>query len=104
MKAIINGLRYDTDNAEKVHAWTNGLARGDLRFRTKTLYRTRGGRWFIHHEGGPMTDLAQRVGDGTITGGEKIEPVSEDDAFRFLVTHGGEEAAERYFADQVQDA
>jgi len=104
MRAIIDGLRYDTDTAEAVHVWTNGLPRGDLRFRAKTLYRTPKGRWFIHHEGGPMTDLAQRVSDSTITGGEKIEPVSEDDAFRFLTTHGGEDAAERYFPDRVQDA
>ena len=104
MKAIIGGLRYDTETAEEVFSWTNGRNRTDLRFRAKTLYRTRNGRYFLHHDGGPMTDMGRRIDDHTITGSESIEPISEDAAFRFLCSHGGIRAAERLFPDRIQDA
>lgn len=103
MKKIIDGLRYDTETAEELHYWFNGRSSSDFRYRAKTLYRTKNGRFFIHHEGGPMTDLALPVGNG-YTGSEDIEPVSEEDAFLFLISHGGVAVAEKLFPERIQDA
>lgn len=107
MISIINGKRYDTDKAECVFEHHNGLHSMDLRCRTKDLYRTSKGAWFIHHAGGPSTDLAINTPLG-LTGGEKIEPISDEDAFGFLKAHIEEaeatEALEKYFSDWFEDA
>lgn len=104
MKKIIDGKRYDTTTATLVHDWDNGQWDSDFHFRSKALYRTPRGNWFIMHTGGAMTDMARSVGSNSYGGSSDIEPVSATDAFRFLVSHGGVEAAERYFPDQIEDA
>ena len=103
MKAIIDGKRYDTETADLIHAWDNGHYGGDFRSRSKTLYHTHAGRWFIFHEGGPMTDMASAHGK-SVGWGSSIEPVTPEDAFAFLTSHGGEDAAERHFAFRLIDA
>ena len=104
MKMIIDGKRYDTETAEFVHGWSNGYYSNDFKHRSKDLYRTKSGNWFIVHEGGAMTDMAQACGSGSKCGGCEIEPVSTEDAFGFLCSHDGEKAAEKYFPDKIQDA
>ena len=104
MKKVINGKVYNTETAELVHDWTNGYGRNDFKFRTKDLYRTKKGNWFIYHEGGPMTDMAVSVGSNSYGGSEDIEPISEKDALRFLESHDGAEEALKYFADQIEEA
>ncbi len=103
MIAIINNKRYNTETATHIYGWSNGHYTNDFARRSKDLYRTKKGTWFIHHTGGPMTDMASSHGSN-LGWGEKIEPVSDTDAFRFLQTHGGEEAADKYFGDQIEEA
>lgn len=108
MIKVIDGKRYNTDTAEQVFWHSNGAMRNDFKFREKTLYRTKGNAWFIEHTGGPMSDMATRLGGGSIGWGEEIEPVSDDDAYGFLEAHSDDAAAmgaiDKYFADRVQDA
>lgn len=103
MRRVIDGKRYDTETAQEVHAWDNGRYQSDFRYRAKSLFRTAKGAWFIYHEGGAMTDMARTVGDASAAGAD-IEPVTDRDALAFLESHGGEEAIELVFADQVADA
>lgn len=91
MKAVINGKRYDTETAEVVISWTNGYYPNDFKFREKSLYRTPKGNWFILHVGGAMTDMAQRAGSNSMTGGSSIEPITADNARQFLESHNGAE-------------
>lgn len=108
MIRVIDGKRYSTETAELVHAHSNGHFRSDFNFRAKFLYRTKSGAWFLHHEGGPMSDMSVSVGNNGIGGSESIEPVSEDDAYGFLEVHSDDPAAlqalEKHFSDRVQDA
>ena len=104
MKRIIDGKRYDTEKAVHIHGWDNGNFTNDFRYRSKDLYRTKSGRWFIHHTGGALTDMAKSAGNNSTTGSEDIEPVSAEDAFRFLVSHDGEDEAEELFPEKIQDA
>lgn len=104
MKKIIDGRRYDTEAAEVIHEWDNLRPVGDFGRREKTLYRTPNGAFFILHVGGPKTDMAQTLSDNSWTGGRDIEPVSEEDAFAFLCTHGGEGEAEELFPEKIVDA
>ncbi len=103
MKAIIEGKRYDTDTAELLHSWDNGRPASDFRERSKQLYRTPQGRFFLYHEGGPMSDMADSS-SGEMHGGKAIEPVSDEDAFGFLVSHDGISIAEEYFPNMIEDA
>ena len=104
MKKVINGKMYNTETAELIHDWDNGRFSNDFRYRTKTLYRTKKGAWFIRHEGGPMTDMAVSCGSNSTSGSADIEPISKEDAFRFLCTHDGTEKAEEYFPEMIEEA
>lgn len=104
MKAIIEGKRYDTETAEQIHEWDNGWYNNDFRWRLKTLFRTKKGSWFILHKGGPLTDMAVSCGSNSTSGSSSIEIISDDDAFRFLCSHDGEDVAEKYFPKRIQDA
>lgn len=104
MRVIRDGQRYDTETAEEILSWNNGRGYSDFRHRDKTLYRTKKGRYFLSHGGGPMTDMAVSSGDNSWGGSSSIEPISDEDAFEFLCSHEGEEAAERFFPDKITNA
>jgi hypothetical protein len=102
MKKIIRGYRYNTDTATLVHKWADIRYMNDFRFRSKKLYITKSGSWFLHHKEGSLTDMA--TSSNSTSGSEDIEPLTPDEAFRFLCTHDGEEAAEKYFPEKIVDA
>lgn len=104
MKKVIDGKLYDTETAELVHEWSNGRYGNDFRNRSKDLYRTKKGNWFLYHVGGPMTDMARSCGNNSMSGSADIEPVSATDALRFLETHDGADVALQYFAEQIEEA
>ena len=104
MKKVIDGKMYNTETAELVHEWTNRRSTRDFKHRSKDLYKTKKGNWFIYHCGGAMTDMAVSCGDNSYSGSEDIEPISEKDALRFLESHDGIKAIEKYFADQIEEA
>lgn len=104
MKKIIDGKLYNTETAELIHSWDNGIYGHDFRSRSKDLYLTKKGKWFIHHEGGAMTDMAVCCGSNNTCGSENIEAISEKDAFAFLSSHNGTEKAEKYFAEKIEEA
>ena len=107
MIQIIDGKRYDTDKSSLVFSWSNGHYISDFRHREKNLYRTKSERWFFHHIGGPMSDMAVACNDG-LSGSSHIEPIGDADAFGFLQSRSdvadARTAIEKYFADQVEDA
>lgn len=84
MKKIINGKKYDTETAQQVGYWTNG-ARG-FGWMEERLYKKKTGEFFLYGEGGPMTKYAQHQ-DNLTTGGEKIEPLTEDMAKLWSENH-----------------
>ena len=104
MKKIINGKRYDTETARLVHHYHNGHHGDDFRNCAEDLYRTRSGKYFLHGEGGPMSEYAEPCGDTSIGWGSAITPLSDNEAHAWLEDHEGEAAIEEYFADRVEDA
>ncbi len=103
MKAIIDGLRYDTDSprTEKVACYDNNVPINDFQWWSACLYRTGGGRFFLHGEGGPMTRFSRRSGN-TSTYGERIVPLSKNDARVWCEQYSDPETVERWF--DVADA
>ena len=103
MKKIISGKRYDTETAQKVAHYSNGLGRRDFRGYDEDLYRTKNGNWFLYGDGGPMTKYARPCGNMT-SGGTDIIPLTAADAQLWLEEKGFNEEVERYFAESVVDA
>ena len=89
MKAIINGMRFDTAKADFI-AETDNLGSGcdstrDFSYWTAALYKTpRSGRYFLAGEGGPRSMFSRSTGQNSWSGGEKVI-VFEDEraAFRW---------------------
>jgi len=108
MIRVIDGKRYNTETATKIFSHWNGCSRSDFQYRTKALFRTVKGKWFLHHYGGAMTDMAVSAGNNGRTGSESIEPIDESDALGFLEAHSDDSEAaaaiETHFADQVEEA
>ena len=80
MKKIINGKLYDTETAKEVASCSHGEGPRDFHYYHETLYRKRTGEYFLAGEGGPMTHYAVTVGQNSWRGGEKIIPLSYQEA------------------------
>lgn len=80
MKKIINNLLYNTETAKAVGDHWNGIPRNDFSYCDETLYQKRTGEFFLHGEGGPSSKYAETVGMNEWSGGEKIIPLSYDEA------------------------
>ncbi len=105
MKSIINGKRYDTDNAVKIgHSSYNG-SRTEFQWWSASLYKTpRAGRFFLAGQGGPMSRFATSVDGGGWSGGEGIIPLTDEDALVWAEKELSSEAVEEHFADAIEDA
>ena len=79
MKQVLDGKLYDTEDAELIAKHNPVTDRRDFRYLNERLYRTSNGSYFLHCEGGPMTEYAKSTGDGK-TGGEEIRPVTREEA------------------------
>lgn len=94
MKKIIGGKRYDTDTADKIANWDNGL-HGQFGYIDETLYRTKKGGWFLVGEGGDGSPYRE---------GEKLIPYLPEEARLWLENRGSLALLETHFADQIEDA
>ncbi len=103
MKKVIDGLRYNTETAEEIHRWDNGLDTGDFKSCEETLYLTAKGRYFLHGQGGAMSKYSVPVSGGR-GGGEEIVPMSADEVREWLEEHDGIDALEKYFSDDIEEA
>lgn len=103
MKKIIDGFRYDTEKAELVGEARSDVGKGDFRWWKEGLYRTpRAHRFFLSGEGGPMSQWAKGLDDGSRTSGEGIRPLTEKDAQRWAEKYLDAETVEKFF--DVEDA
>ena len=100
MKIIINGLKYDTEAPQTVEI---GRVTGGSEFVTDFnyweagLYRTGGGRYFVQGEGGPMTRFASPTGDSAMGYGEKIIPITPEQAREWAERYLDPIITEHYF-------
>ncbi len=86
MKKIIKKKLYNTETAEAVGGFSNGLSNSDFRFMEETLYKKKTGEFFLHGHGGAMSRYSEECGDGW-AGSEKIMPLSTDEAREWSEQH-----------------
>jgi len=105
MKAIIEGVRYDTKTARQVFVAEGGdIGVRDVGFWQEELWETAKGNFFLVGRGGlftkyhrwPFQKLAQPYG-------ERIIPLENDQAFEWLEKHAPEKIEELY-PDSIKDA
>ena len=78
MKKIIKGKLYDTDTARELGAWDNGA--DGINECAEALYQKRTGEYFLHGVGGARTQYAKAVGANSWAGGERIMPMTYEEA------------------------
>lgn len=87
MKKIINGRRYDTESARELAAASSGLSYSDFSHWEETLYVKKTGEYFLHGIGGPMSRYAEPSGQNGWSGGERIMPMSLEEAKAWAEEH-----------------
>lgn len=103
MKKIINGKKYDTEKAEMIAEYWNGLGTDDFDNITEKLYRTKKGNWFLWGSGGAFTDYAVLHGNST-SGSSDIRALTAKEALDWCTKTDNVEAAEKYFSEEIEDA
>ena len=98
MRMIINGRKYDTETAELIESYDNGRYGNDFGQLSESLYRKKNGEFFLHGEGGPMTVYREAVGS-MWTNGEKLIPLSVDEAKAWAEKHCSVEMFEEVFGE-----
>lgn len=103
MKKIINGTRYDTTKAIEIGSFSSPHNCTDFQYWEATLYRTKNGRFFLAGEGGAMSRYGTPVSGG-MGYGERLEPMSREDALEWAERYLDADDAEKHFGDDIQDA
>lgn len=107
MKAIINGRRYDTSKADLIGEGgsPSNVSVTDFSHYWEALYKTpRSGQYFLAGGGGPMTKYARSVGGGTRTEGQRIFPLTREEALQWAEHHMAPDEIETHFGDCIEDA
>lgn len=86
MKKIIGGKRYDTDTAKEVGSDSYSNPR-DFSYWEETLYRKNTGEFFLYGEGGANSRYAVQIEQNTWSGGQRINPLSFEEAKSWAEEH-----------------
>lgn len=97
MKKIIDSKMYNTETAELIQEWDNGIYGADFQRCSEELYRKKTGEFFLHGEGGPLTKYAVSYGAQNVGWGEIIIPFSEAEAKDWMETNGDADKYEEIF-------
>lgn len=98
MKKIINGRLYNTETAKPVGSASYSYP-GDFQHWSEDLYLKKTGEFFIHGTGGALSKYSRSAGGNTITGGEKIIPLSPEEAKEWAEKYLTAEEYEEVFGE-----
>ena len=104
MKSTIKGLVYDTDKATEVASWSNGVPYSDFHHVSETLYRTAKGAYFLHGVGGASSSYRETCGTNSWSGGARIAPMTEEEAFEWCQERHQQDAIDAHFGHMVGEA
>lgn len=104
MKDIIEGKIYNTETAHLIGRHTDNPV-SDMEHVDEGLYKTRRGNYFLAGEGGPMSKYARICWDDrSWTWGERIIPLTRQEAFDWAQQYLGLEEVEEEFSDLIEEA
>jgi len=96
MKKVIDGKTYNTETAQHLGRYWNGLGNSDFRNISENLYQTKKGRFFLAGKGGAMTRYSESYG-GMSSNGSKIFVLTEEKALAWAEQYMGVDDIEKYF-------
>ena len=103
MRKVIGGKVYDSETAEEVGSYDNGMGTRDFNHYNETLYKTKNGRYFLCGSGGAASHYAKQCGSNTTCGGSRLIPHSEEDALRWCENNNvAVEEIETHFGKQEE--
>lgn len=103
MNAIIEGKRYNTENAELVAEYYSESGRRSFRYFEERLYRTRKGTWFLVGEGRALSPYAEVV-EQSRRPGRELRPLTEEDVRHWMELTENFDSLEEFFAEHIEDA
>ena len=86
MKKILNGKKYDTAISCSVGNDSYSNPR-DFNYWEETLYQKKNGEFFLYGEGGPLSRYREEIGTNSWTGGERIIPMTREEAMEWAEEH-----------------
>lgn len=102
MKKIINGKRYDTETAQQVAQHTHSYP-SEFDYFTETLYRKKGGEFFLHGYGHAASPYCEWVDNSTRSAGERIMPMTYAEAQEWAEKHLDADEYEAIFGEVEED-
>lgn len=87
MKKIIKNKLYDTDTAQRLGEYAPNPDQGNFSYFCETIYRKKTGEFFLHGEGNAASKYAHPCGQNEWCGGEKIIPLTYEDAQAWAEEH-----------------
>lgn len=103
MQKIINGKKYNTETAEQVGFYRERYGRNDFHWLDhwleETLYKKRTGEFFLFGEGGPASRYCTWIDNHNRTSGEKIVPMTFEEARKWAEKHLEVEEYEAIFGE-----
>lgn len=104
MKRIIGGRQYDTAKAKAIGSRTaGGHSIRDFYYIYETLYRKRTGEFFLHGEGGALSQYRVVIAQNEYASGENIVPLSYETAREWAEKYLTVEEYEKTFGIVPED-
>ena len=103
MRKIICGKLYDTEKAKELGFWCNAGSWRDFSHKEETLYRKKTGEFFLYGQGGPMTNYAEATGTNSWSGGERIMPLTFQEARKWAEEKLQADEYEAIFGEVTED-
>lgn len=102
MKKIIDNILYNTETAELIAEYWNGIDHNDFDYLTEELYRTQKGNFFLYGEGGGATKYGRQNGNWMVAS-ETIIPLTKNEAYTLLVEWDEVELVEKLFPEFIKE-
>lgn len=99
MVKIINGKKYSTETAERVGFYSNSPGRNDFHWEEENLFKKRTGEFFLFCEGGPASIYCTWIDSHNRTSGDKIIPLTFEEAREWAEEHLDAEEYEEIFGE-----
>ena len=99
MVKIINGKKYSTETAERVGFYSNSPGRNDFHWVEESLFKERTGEFFLFCEGGPASIYCTWIDSHNRTSGDRIIPMTFEEARRWAEEHLEAEEYEEIFGE-----
>ena len=103
MKKIIKGKLYNTDTAKLLGNWSN-YSLNDFNHVNEDLYLKKNGEYFLHEQGGPLSIYAEQIAKNEWSGGERIHPLTYEEAKKWAEEKLEVEEYENIFGEVSEDS